>query len=138
MIVTVRGAGADASVLDFTGQQGAGEGLLVTGSMVVLEDFAVENTRGDGIKSKGSDQITFRRLRVEWTDGPDAGNGAYGLYPVESKNVLIEDSLFMGDPQYPMKFHKQKLWLHRASMKRYEQMLQATKDIIDCGVKQVE
>ena len=24
-----------------------------------------------------------------------------------------------------MKFHKQKLWLHRATMKRYEQMLQA-------------
>ena len=94
--VKVRGAGAEASVLDFTGQQGAGEGLLITGSMVVLEDFAVENTKGDGIKSKGSDQITFRRLRVEWTGGPDAGNGAYGLYPVESKNVLIEDSLVRG------------------------------------------
>lgn len=94
--VTVRGAGADLSVLDFTGQKGAGEGLLVTSSKVALEDFAVENAKGDGIKSKGSDQITFRRLRVEWTGGPAAENGAYGLYPVESKNVLIEDSLVRG------------------------------------------
>ena len=48
-----------------------------------------------------------------------------GLKLKPSRVVLIEDSLFFGDPQYPMKFHKQKLWLHRATMKRYEQMLQA-------------
>ena len=40
-----------------------------------------------------------------------------------SRVVLIEDSLFFGDVGYPMKFHKQKLWLHRATMKRYEKML---------------
>ena len=34
--------------------------------------------------------------------------------------VLIEDSLFFGDANYPAKFHQQKLWLHRASMKRFE------------------
>ncbi len=39
--------------------------------------------------------------------------------------VLIEDSLFFGDYNYPMKFHQQKLWLHRATMKRYEKLLQA-------------
>ena len=38
--------------------------------------------------------------------------------------VLIEDSLFFGDANYPAKFHKQKLWLHRATMKRYEKSLQ--------------
>lgn len=88
--VTVRGAGASRSVLSFSDQTGAGEGLLVTSDRVVLERFAVENTKGDGIKSKGSNQITFRDLRVEWTNGPDEKNGAYGIYPVESKNVLIE------------------------------------------------
>lgn len=94
--VTIRGAGMDATVLDFSGQQGAGEGLLITSDKVVLEDFAVENTKGDGIKSKGSDEITFRRLRIEWTGGPDENNGAYGLYPVESTDVLIEGSLVRG------------------------------------------
>ena len=37
---------------------------------------------------------------------------------------LIEDTLFFGDPHYPMQFHKQKLWLHRASMKRYQRWLE--------------
>lgn len=39
--------------------------------------------------------------------------------------MLIEDSLFFGDLHYPAKFHQQKLWLHRASMKRYEAWLQS-------------
>ena len=94
--VAIRGAGAEATILDFTNQQGGGEGLLVTSSKVVLEDFAVENAKGDAIKSKGSDEITFRRLRIEWTGGPSEANGAYGLYPVESRNVLIEDSVVRG------------------------------------------
>lgn len=88
--VTVRGAGAAQTILSFKGQTGSGEGLLVTSDKVVLEDFAVEDSKGDGVKSKGSDQITFRNLRVEWTNGPDAKNGAYGVYPVSSKNILIE------------------------------------------------
>ena len=88
--VTVRGEGAGRSVLSFKGQAGSGEGLLVTSDGVVLEDFAIEDTRGDGVKSKGSDRITFRNLKVSWTGGPKAENGAYGVYPVSSKNVLID------------------------------------------------
>lgn len=38
--------------------------------------------------------------------------------------ALIEDSLFFGDYRYPLNFHKQKLWLHRATMKRYQQRLE--------------
>lgn len=94
--VTVRGAGTDekGSILDFSGQQGAGEGLLVTSDDVFLTNFAVINTKGDGIKSKGADRIVYHRLRVEWTAGPKATNGAYGVYPVESTDVLI-DSVFV-------------------------------------------
>jgi len=88
--VTVRGAGPQQTVLSFKGQTGSGEGLLVTSNQVVLEAFAVENSKGDGVKAKGSDQITFRNLRIEWTNGPDAKNGAYGIYPVSSKNVLVD------------------------------------------------
>lgn len=88
--VTVRGAGMDASVLDFTGQQGAGEGLLVTAKDVTLRDFAVENTKGDGIKSKGADNVVYYRVRVTWTGGPKETNGAYGIYPVSSTGVLID------------------------------------------------
>lgn len=88
--VTVRGAGMESTVLDFTGQKGAGEGLLVTSDEVTLRDFAVENTKGDGIKSKGADNIVYYRVRVAWTGGPKETNGAYGIYPVESTGVLID------------------------------------------------
>lgn len=95
--VTIRGAGVEdgsGSILDFAGQQGAGEGLLVTSDDVFLTNFAVLNTKGDGIKSKGADRIVYHKLRVEWTAGPKETNGAYGIYPVESSDVLI-DSVFV-------------------------------------------
>jgi parallel beta-helix repeat protein len=88
--VVVKGAGPKQTIFSFKGQTGSGEGLLVTSDRVVLEGFAVEDSKGDGVKSKGSDQITFRNLRVEWTGGPNEMNGAYGVYPVSSKNVLID------------------------------------------------
>lgn len=88
--VTVRGAGPDKTVLSFKGQLGAGEGLLVTSDDVVLRDFAVEDSKGDGIKSKGADRIVYKNVRVEWTGGPKASNGAYGVYPVESSDILID------------------------------------------------
>ena len=88
--VTVRGQGMDETVLDFSGQKGAGEGLLVTSDEVTLRDFAVENTKGDGIKSKGADNIVYYRVRVTWTGGPKESNGAYGIYPVSSTGVLVD------------------------------------------------
>ena len=94
--VIVRGAGAEQTILSFKGQTGSGEGLLVTSNQVVLEAFAVEDSKGDGVKAKGSDQITFRNLRVEWTNGPNEKNGAYGVYPVSSKNVLVDGVVVKG------------------------------------------
>ncbi|GGE10024.1 hypothetical protein GCM10011529_15470 [Polymorphobacter glacialis] len=94
--VIVTGAGADKTILDFTGQKGEGEGLLITSSDVVIRDLAVENAKGNGIKSKGSDGISFVNLRVEWTGGPKASNGAYGVYPVSSKHVLIDNVFVKG------------------------------------------
>ena len=88
--VTVRGAGATKTVLSFKGQQGAGEGLLVTSDDVVLRDFAIEDAKGDAIKSKGADRIVYKAVSVRWTGGPKATNGAYGIYPVESRDVLID------------------------------------------------
>ncbi|HMT45334.1 MAG TPA: parallel beta-helix domain-containing protein [Chakrabartia sp.] len=94
--VIVKGAGPDRTILSFKGQKSAGEGLLVTSDNVVLRDFAVEDSKGDGIKSKAANQIVYYNLRVEWTNGPKASNGAYGVYPVESKNVLIDSVLVKG------------------------------------------
>ncbi|MGD8326977.1 MAG: parallel beta-helix domain-containing protein, partial [Sphingomonadales bacterium] len=94
--ITIRGAGMYETELEFKDQVNGAEGLLITSNKVVVEDLAVLNAKGDGIKSKGSDEITLRRVRVEWTNGPDEKNGSYGLYPVESKNVLIDGSVVRG------------------------------------------
>lgn len=94
--VTVRGAGPDKTVLSFKGQQGAGEGLLVTSDDVVLRGFAIEDSKGDGIKSKGADRIVYKDIRVAWTGGPKETNGAYGIYPVESKSVLVDGGMVRG------------------------------------------
>ncbi|MGK6354396.1 parallel beta-helix domain-containing protein [Sphingomonas sp. DT-207] len=88
--VTIRGAGPDKTILSFKGQLGAGEGLLVTSDDVVLRGFAVEDTKGDGIKSKGADRIVYKDIRVEWTGGPKPTNGAYGVYPVSSTTILVD------------------------------------------------
>jgi parallel beta-helix repeat protein len=88
--VTLKGAGQDQTILSFKGQTGAGEGLLVTSDGVTLTAFSLVDSKGDGIKSKGADNITYKDLKVSWSGGPKTENGAYGVYPVESKNVLID------------------------------------------------
>lgn len=88
--VTVRGKGMGKTILSFKGQESGGEGLLVTSSRVTLQDFTVRDTKGDGIKAKGSHGIAFRRVEATWSAGPKTENGSYGLYPVQSTDVLIE------------------------------------------------
>ncbi len=88
--VTLRGAGPDKTFISFKGQTSAGEGLLITSDGVTVTGFTMEDPKGDGIKSKGADTITFKDLKVIWTGGPKTENGAYGVYPVESTNVLID------------------------------------------------
>jgi len=91
--VTIRGAGMDASVLSFKGQIAGAEGLLVNASGFTLEDLAIEDTKGDAVKINEGRDIVVRRVRTEWTRGPDTGNGAYGIYPVQTENTLIEESV---------------------------------------------
>ncbi len=88
--VTLNGAGQGETILSFAGQTGAGEGLLVTSDDVTLTSFTMQDTAGDGIKSKGANRIIYRDLTVEWTGEPDETNGAYAIYPVESRDILIE------------------------------------------------
>ena len=94
--VTIRGAGMDQSILSFANQAQGAEGLLVTADDFVIEDVAIEDTIGDALKINESTNVTIRRVRTEWTNGPDSSNGAYGIYPVQSTNVLIDGSVAIG------------------------------------------
>jgi parallel beta-helix repeat protein len=96
--VTIRGQGHDKTNLDFSRQEAGtgGEGVLVTAGPITIEDLAIENARGDALKVTGADGVTIRRVRTEWTGGPDAKNGSYGIYPVSCKNVLVEHCVAIG------------------------------------------
>lgn len=94
--VTIRGAGMDETILSFANQTSGAEGLLVTASDFTLEDLAIEDTRGDALKINEGENIIIRRVRTEWTNGPDTDNGAYGIYPVQTTNTLVEGVVAIG------------------------------------------
>ena len=94
--VQVEGEGMNQTILDFSDQQSGAQGLSVTSDNVTLQDFSIQNAKGDAIKVKGVTNIKFLRVKTEWTNGPSSENGAYGLYPVESTNVLIDGCVAIG------------------------------------------
>jgi parallel beta-helix repeat protein len=94
--VTVRGQGMDKTVLSFAGQTSGAEGILVTANDFTIEDLAIEDTRGDALKINEGNNIIIRRVRTEWTNGPDTDNGAYGIYPVQTTNTLIDGVVAIG------------------------------------------
>ena len=90
--VTIKGAGIDQTVLSFRGQTEGAEGIRVSnGNNIVLEGFTIQDAIGDNIKAYRIDTLTFRHIKTEWTNVPNDQLGAYGIYPVICKNVLIED-----------------------------------------------
>jgi len=94
--VQIEGEGMHQTILDFKNQKSGAQGLSVTSDNVTLQDFSIHDANGDAIKVKGVENIKFLRVKTEWTNGPDPQNGAYGLYPVESKNVLIDGCVAIG------------------------------------------
>lgn len=94
--VTLRGAGIDNTILSFADQVAGAEGLLVNADRFTIEDLAIEDTRGDALKITRGEHIVVRGVRTEWNGEPDADNGAYGIYPVQTRHTLIEDSVAIG------------------------------------------
>ena len=94
--IRIEGEGMNQTILNFKNQQSGAQGLSVTSDNVTLQDFSVQDAKGDAIKVKGVTNIKFLRVKTEWTNGPSSENGAYGLYPVESRNVLIDGCVAIG------------------------------------------
>ncbi|WP_437760005.1 parallel beta-helix domain-containing protein [Sorangium sp. So ce1389] len=94
--VTLVGAGKDETILDFSDQDTGGNGLLIQSDGVTVEALQVRNTPGDGIRADSVQGITFRDVAVMWEADASEDNGAYGLYPVGSTDVLIEGCVVKG------------------------------------------
>ncbi|QDG53230.1 hypothetical protein FIV42_21510 [Persicimonas caeni] len=89
--IEIRGQSQDGTILDFDGQDGGANGILVDGiDDIRVADLTIKNTAGDGIKIQNGDGVEMVNLTVTWDGGPNTSNGAYGVYPVLNQNVLVE------------------------------------------------
>ena len=90
--ITIKGAGKGKTILSFKGQIEGAEGILVKNvNGITLEGFTVADSKGDAIKTQDCTNVIMRDLETTWTTGKLSTNGAYGLYPVSSTNVLMEN-----------------------------------------------
>jgi len=94
--VIVLGQGADRTILSFANQTIGAQGMLVTSDRFEIHDLALEDSPGDALKLLGSHGVSIHDTRVEWTHGSDSANGAYGLYPVQCTDVVLENNLVIG------------------------------------------
>jgi parallel beta-helix repeat protein len=96
--VTVVGAGEGKTILDFHGQKVGGDDGLFAQSVkgLTYQDFTVQDTPGNASKVLGVTGLTYRSIEVKWTSPSSKSHGAYGLYPVQSTNVLIEKCAISG------------------------------------------
>jgi parallel beta-helix repeat protein len=86
------GQGIDKTTLNFGATTTQGNGVDVVGDGFLLQDVTVLDAGKDGIRVEDTKGVTFRRIRATWTKESDPNNGSYGIYPVKSQNVLVEDS----------------------------------------------
>ena len=95
--VLISGYGIDSTILSFDNQIEGAEGIkIINSSNVTLKNFTIENSKGDLIKVEDTNGINFINIKAQWTGGPLEINGSYALYPVKSKNVLIDSCIAIG------------------------------------------
>lgn len=98
--VTIRSAGAhvigqgiDVTILDFSPTTTQVNGVDAIGDGFLIQDLTVVDVKKDGIRVEASNGVVYRRIRVTSTTPSSPSNGAYGIYPVNAQNVLVEDSV---------------------------------------------
>ncbi len=89
--IVISGAGMDKTYLSFKGQTDGAEGIRLTnGRNITLQDLTVQDSKGDAVKAQEIIGLNFLNVRTTWSGKPKETNGAYGLYPVNCNNVLID------------------------------------------------
>lgn len=94
--ITIKGKGKDKTILNFKDQSEGAEGLHIKADGIVLEDFAILDTKGDGIQVQNAINVTFRRVKVGWTTLHNSDNGSHGTSTVGCTNVMIEECEVLG------------------------------------------
>jgi parallel beta-helix repeat protein len=71
------------------GEKKLSDGVIVTGSNFVIENFDVNHYVANGVVAQHARNVTFRDLKIDDT-------GLYGLYPVSCTGVTIERCVATG------------------------------------------
>jgi cytochrome c peroxidase len=87
--VTLKGQGSGDARPVLDGRNQLENGVLATAGAFTIENLVVRNYLKNGVIARGADGATFRDLRTENT-------GEYGVFPVESANVLVERCVTSG------------------------------------------
>jgi parallel beta-helix repeat protein len=89
--LVITGAGKENTILSFSNQNEGAQGILITNCYgLTIQNLTVQDARGDNLKISDTRNLTLRHIRSRWTGPPSSKNGAYALYPVLCKQVLIE------------------------------------------------
>ncbi|HEY4241651.1 MAG TPA: parallel beta-helix domain-containing protein [Kofleriaceae bacterium] len=85
------GQGIDTTTLDFSAEPAQTNGIDVIGDDFLVQDLTVKDAANNAMRVEASNGVVFRRIRSTWSQQAST-NGSYGIYPVKSQNVLVEDS----------------------------------------------
>lgn len=93
--LTLKGIGAspDDVVLDYNDDEGncrGAQGINVSVDNVTIENMWVKNSCENAVVQRNVDGSVFRKVRVSWDGEPRTENGAYGIYPTDCQNTLVE------------------------------------------------
>ncbi len=97
--ITITGYGMDATILNFSTAPEDDGFKFAGGNDITIRDLAVYEAPKNAIKADGVNGIHMTYVAAVWqTDLEEGGsnNGAYGLYPVSSQNVLMENNYAKG------------------------------------------
>lgn len=94
--VTVIGPGSGQTTLDFHAQQAAEDSVFVQSvNDVTFQGFTVLDSPGNGFRTLSVNGATFRDIGATWT-AQNSTDGPYGIYPVQSTQVLVDGCTISG------------------------------------------
>jgi parallel beta-helix repeat protein len=87
--ITLRGQGSGDARPVLDGENKFENGVLAIGGKFTIEQFVIRNYTKNGVIVRGADSAIFRDLLTENT-------AEYGVFPVESANILVERCVSSG------------------------------------------
>lgn len=94
--LTITGHGINETILDFGTSNGDDAFRFQGGNGITIRDLGVYEAPKNGIKTTNVNGIHITYTATVWEGDLEADNGAYGLYPLKSQNVLMENNYSYG------------------------------------------